>query len=258
MTQTPASEAGQAPRTRLFVGDDLAAGRTAVLDADRAHYLRGVLRLSPGAAVGLFNGRDGEWLATVESLDKRGARLSVTERRRGQTAAPDLWAVFAPIKKARLDFLAEKATELGASVLQPVMTAHTDVARVNVGRLATTATEAAEQCERLDVPEVRAPRPLAGLLETWPAHRALLVCAETGAAEPAAAAFRRLGDRPAAVLTGPEGGLRQSELDLLRGLPFVHPIGLGPRVLRAETAMLAALALRGGLAGDGDARPPRR
>ncbi|MEQ8968515.1 MAG: 16S rRNA (uracil(1498)-N(3))-methyltransferase [Azospirillaceae bacterium] len=256
MSDSP-SEAPSAPRTRLYVSEDLSAGAAVALGGDRAHYLRGVLRLAPRAPVALFNGRDGEWRATIEALDKRGARLRVEGRRRPQTQAGDLWAVFAPIKKARLDFLAEKATELGATALQPVFTRHTDVGRVNIARLAANAVEAAEQCERLDVPAVREPVDLAGLLEAWPADRALLVCVEVGEAEPAAAAARRLSGGPAAVLTGPEGGFRQSELDLMRGLPFVHPVGLGPRVLRAETAMLAMLALWGGIAGDGGERPPR-
>ncbi|RDD63516.1 16S rRNA (uracil(1498)-N(3))-methyltransferase [Ferruginivarius sediminum] len=256
--------------TRLFVEEDLAAGRVLGLDHARAHFLRSVLRLGRGAQLALFNGRDGEWLARVEGLGKGWASLEVLSQSRPQQGEPDLWLVFAPIKRARLDFMIEKATELGVSVLQPIFTQHTDVSRVNTDRLAANAREAAEQCERLSVPEVHEPKQFRDLLDGWPAERRLLLCAESGEARPIAGALADISagfvgqekdqavSGPWAVMTGPEGGFHASELDALAKLPFVTPVGLGPRVLRADTAALAALACWQAWLGDGRARPPFR
>ncbi len=252
--------------TRLFVEADLAEGAIVGLDHARAHFLRSVLRLSRGARVAVFNGRHGEWLACIEGLGKGWASLLVESQRRSQEAGPDLWLLFAPIKRARLDFLIEKAVELGVSRLQPVVTRHTVVKRVNLERLAANAREAAEQCERLDVPAIAEARPLFDLLGEWPAERRLLVCAERGAAAPLAETLADAatpgpdGVTPAApwaILTGPEGGMTRSELDGFVRLPFVTTVGLGPRILRADTAALAALACWQALLGDGAKRPPR-
>lgn len=246
--------------TRLYLEDDLAAGRTLGLDHARAHFLRSVLRLSRGALLALFNGRDGEWLARLDGLGKGWASLVVERRLRAQSASPDLWLVFAPIKRARIDFLAEKATELGVTRLQPIMTRYTAVSRVNRERLAANAREAAEQCGRLDVPEVTAPRELFDLMGDWPVDRRLLLCAEAGPARPIDEVLREQAGAAApagfAVLTGPEGGFTGSELDALSKLPFVTPVGLGPRVLRSDTAALAALACWQAVVGDGRVRPP--
>ncbi|MEE8270361.1 MAG: 16S rRNA (uracil(1498)-N(3))-methyltransferase [Alphaproteobacteria bacterium] len=246
------------PRARLFVAAALADGVAVALAGDRAHHLRTVLRLAPGDTVALFNGADGEWAARIETLDKGAASLSVVRRRRAQAAGTDLWLCFAPLKKAATGFVVEKATELGASVLLPVLTRRTSTARVNIDRLGANAVAAAEQCERLDVPAVRPPVALAVLLAGWPADRALLLCAEAGPAPPVADLAPRLAGRPAAILVGPEGGFAKSELDGLGKLPFVHAVGLGPRILRADTAALAALACWQALAGDGRGRPPDR
>ncbi len=246
--------------TRLYLEQDLAAGATLGLDHGRAHYLRSVLRLGRGARLALFNGRDGEWSARLDALGKGWASLVVEEKLRAQTHAPDLWLVFAPIKRARIDFLAEKATELGVSRLQPVMTRYTAVSRVNEERLAANAREAAEQCGRLDVPAVGRVRDLFDLLGEWPAERRLLVCAESGPAEPIAEVLRALSEAengrapPCAVLAGPEGGFAPAELDGLANLPFSSLVGLGPRVLRADTAALAALACWQAILGDGRSR----
>lgn len=248
--------------TRLFVEEPLAAGAVVGLDHARAHYLRSVLRLAPGAAVALFNGRDGAWTARLEGLGKGWASLTVESLLQAQQPEPDLWLCFAPIKRARLDFLAEKATELGASRLVPVMTRHTIVTRVNGERLAANAREAAEQCERLTVPAVAEPAKLEALLAGWPAERRLFLCAEAGAARPIAealldeAGLAEGAARPAAFLTGPEGGFSAAELDALAKLPFVVPVGLGPRILRADTAAIAALASWQAILGDGKERPP--
>ena len=248
------------PVTRLHVEDDLAEGRSVGLDHARAHFLRSVLRLGAGAPVALFNGRDGEWSARIDALGKGWASLSVETRRRAQWSGPDIWMLFAPIKRARLDFLVEKATELGASRLLPVTTRHTAVSRVNRERLVANTREAAEQCERLDVPEVAEARPLFHVLGDWPPERRLLVCAEAGPSRPIDAVLKAAAEGPQgpwALLTGPEGGFSQSELDALRKLPFVTPVGLGPRILRADTAALAALACWQAVLGDGQDSPPR-
>jgi 16S rRNA (uracil1498-N3)-methyltransferase len=238
-----------APKTRLFVENELADGVSVGLDAARAHFLKSVLRLPPGANVALFNGRDGEFLARIDGFGKGWCSVTVGRRLRPQTADPDLWLVFAPVKRARIDFIAEKATELGVSALLPVFTERTVVDRVNVDRLRANAVEAAEQTERLSVPAVREPQLLATLLAGWPAGRRLLLCDETGTAPPAVEALAGAAG-PWAILVGPEGGFAPAELDGLRNLAFVTPAGLGPRVLRSDTAALAALAVFQALAGD--------
>ncbi len=250
--------------TRLYVDAALAAGAGVALDRDRTHYLRNVLRAEPGATVGLFNGRDGEWRAAISGLAKSGATLTVESRTRAQAPEPDLWLVFAPVKRARIDFIAEKATELGASALVPVMTRRTVVARVNTDRLRANAIEAAEQTERLSVPAIHEPVALDRLLANWPAERRILLCAEAGAARPMADVLAELASqsqgapKPWAVMTGPEGGYAPAELDGLSNLPFVTAVGLGPRILRADTAALAALACFQAILGDGRIRPPVR
>ena len=256
---------GPRPVTRLWTEEDLGLGLTLGLDHARAHFLRSVLRLERGAPVALFNGRDGEWLARIEGLGKGWCSLAVEAQRRPQTGGPDLLLVFAPIKRARLDFLVEKATELGCAALQPMMTRHTAVSRVNLERLQANAREAAEQCERLNLPEIHPVTDFGKLLDAWPRERRLLVCAESGAAQPIAAALLDLprnepknGPGPWAIMTGPEGGFARSELDALNDLSFVIKVGLGPRVLRADTAALAAIASWQAILGDGRSRPPLR
>lgn len=245
-------------RARLHVTADLAADGMVELGREQAHYLRNVLRLGAGAAVALFNGRDGEWRARVTEGGKGRALLAIEAQTRAQDAGPDLWLAFAPIKRARLDFLVEKAVELGAARLMPVVTRHTDVSRVNLDRLRATAAEAAEQCERLTLPLVDAPVPFDRLLADWPRDRRLLVCAEAGAADPMAAVLQDAAPQNACgLLIGPEGGFATAELDALRKLAFVTPVSLGPRILRAETAALAALACWQALLGDWGTRPPR-
>src|SRR5258708_14810803 len=231
------------PRTRLHVIGDLVAGVSVALDASQAHYLKNVLRLEPGAPVSLFNGRDGEWRAVIESFAKEACTVRLERPTREQVPETELWLAFAPVKRARIDFLVEKATELGVSVLQPVLTERTQVERVNLGRLRANVREAAEQTERLTLPEVRAPLPLARALELWPAGRRLLLCDESGTSPDIASALHAEQPGVWGVLTGPEGGFTQRELDALRNLPFVCAVSLGPRVLRADTAALAALAV---------------
>ena len=236
---------------RLYVPAGLSAGAEIELDRAQAHYLRSVLRLGTGAAIALFNSTNGEWLCRISEMGK-GASLAVERQLR--EAEPetetDLWLLFAPIKRARLDWLVEKATELGVLALLPVWTARTQVERVNLDRLRAHAVEATEQSERLSVPELRAPERLERLLAAWPAERRLMVCDESGAGEPISDAAARLLGGPVALLVGPEGGFDETELDAFGKLSFVTRVGLGPRVLRAETAALAALAVFQAIAGD--------
>lgn len=237
-------------KTRLFVAADLAGGLSIALDPPQAHYVKSVLRLSVGDAVALFNGRDGEWLGRIDELGKARCSVKLFEQRRPQSAEPDLWLVFAPIKRARIDYLAEKATELGVSALYPVYSQRTIVDRVNLDRMRANAIEAAEQTNRLTIPELREAQPLNRLLANWPAERRLLLCDESGASPLIGEALPGLAPGPWAVLIGPEGGFTETELDGLKKLPFVCAVGLGPRLLRAETAALAALAAFQALAGD--------
>jgi 16S rRNA (uracil1498-N3)-methyltransferase len=237
--------------TRLYIPQPLTADVTVALDTAQSHRLRNVLRLEAGAAVAAFNERDGEWLCRLANEGRRGATLIPERQLRSAEAEPDLWLLFAPIKRARLDWLVEKASELGAAALVPVWTARTQPERLNRERLQALAIAAAEQSERLSVPEVRAAEPLARLLDSWPAGRRLIVCDESGAGLPVAAALAGLpAETPAAVFVGPEGGFAETELDALGKLPIVTRVGLGPRVLRAETAALAALAVFQAIAGD--------
>ncbi|MBV8168194.1 MAG: 16S rRNA (uracil(1498)-N(3))-methyltransferase [Alphaproteobacteria bacterium] len=244
--------------TRLYVPSSLAVA-TVGLEAPRAHYLRHVLRLERGARVAVFNASDGEYAARIDGYGKGWCTLKLEEKRRTPLSEPDLWLAFAPIKRARLDFIAEKATELGVSALWPVFTQHTIVTRISRERLVATAIEAAEQSERLSVPEILDPAKLGDALRRWPAGRRLIFCDESGGGAPIADALAKLDlRRPHAILTGPEGGFARGELDDLRKLPFATPVGLGPRVLRADTAALAALAVFQALAHDRLGSPPPR
>ena len=248
-------------QVRLYVEDALDEGGTVGAGPEQAHYLRSVLRLTAGAEVVLFNGRDGEWRARIDGIGKGWASLALLERTRPQAAPPDLWLVFAPIKRARIDFLLQKAVELGATRLVPVITQHTHVERMRPERLRANAIEAAEQCERLEVPEIAAPAKLDRLLDGWDAARPLFACLEAGPGVPPLARVLAQRDRSggtvqeAAILVGPEGGFSHAELEMLRHKPFVSPVGLGPRILRAETAAVAALSVWQALTGDWGGRP---
>ena len=247
--------------TRLFVEAGLAVGTEVPLSDEQAHHLRNVMRRGEGAELLLFNGRDGEWRGALALHGKKAASARVEIQTRPQTAEPDLWLCFAPIKRGRIDMIAEKATELGASVLQPVLTQHTAVERVNVQRLRANAREAAEQTERLSVPEVREPVELMKILSAWPADRRLLMCDETGGGPPIAEVLGQLDDAartaPWAIVIGPAGGFASAELDALRRIKDVTSVGLGPRILRADTAALSALSVWQALIGDWRRPTPR-
>jgi 16S rRNA (uracil1498-N3)-methyltransferase len=228
--------------TRLFVDAPLDAGAEVLLGEHQAHQLRAVLRLESGDAIAVFNGRDGEWRATLSAVAKKSVTVVVDDRLREQATEPDIWLLFAPIKGPRLDWIVEKATELGATEIHPVITRRTVVSRVNLDRLQAHATEAAEQCERLSVPPVREARSLGDVMDLWPKERRLYVAAERRGVPPMAETIRADGT-PAAILIGPEGGFEPAELDHLAQLGFATLVGLGPRILRADTAAAAAMAL---------------
>ena len=219
----------------------LAAGAVITLDQPQSHYLGSVMRRQPGDVVRLFNGRDGEWAARVVSVAKKAVTLAAERQSGRQEVVADLWLVFAPLKKGRIDWLVEKACELGAARLVPVITQRTVVDRPNLDRLTAHLVEAAEQSGRTAVPELAEPAALDRLLRDWPAGRALIFADETGG-EAMAAALARV-PAPAAILIGPEGGFAGAERDAIRAHPAAVPITLGPRILRAETAALAALAV---------------
>ncbi len=229
---------------RLFVDAPLAAGAALALAPPQAHYVTRVMRRKPGDALMLFNGRDGEWRAEIEAA-RKGCAVNVVECSRAQAAGPDVWLVFAAVKRAPIDLIATKATELGVAALCPVTTRHTAVGRVNLDRLRANAVEAAEQCGRLDVPDCRAPAAFDDLIAGWPEGRRALVCDETGGGAPIAQALAEAAREPAtpwAIVSGPEGGFADDEIRALTALPGALRVGLGPRILRAETAALAALA----------------
>jgi 16S rRNA (uracil1498-N3)-methyltransferase len=228
---------------RLFLAEDLTAGASISLAAEPSNYLRNVLRLAAGDDVLVFNGRDGEWRAKIAEAGKKKTGLEIHEQVRTQTPANDLWYLFAPLKHARLDYMVQKAVEMGASRLQPVMTRRTQSGRVNLERMRANAIEAAEQCGILNIPEIGEPLPLDKLLGAFPSDRRLIFCDESAAADNPLAALKKVSRGPLAVLIGPEGGFEEVERARLLKLPQVTAVSLGPRILRADTAAVAALAL---------------
>ena len=235
-------------KIRLFIDHPLAAEQPVPLNADQAHYLFGVMRLGVGDEVALFNGRDGEWRASVARAAKRGGELLPQAQTAPLRLPPDLWLLFAPIKKARTDFIVEKAAEMGAARILPVQTEFTNSERIRQDRLQAHAVEAAEQCGGTFVPEVGELQPLTRVLDGWDASRRILWAdeARVGPAQVLAA----LPPGPWAILIGPEGGFSPAERARLTALPFVTPVSLGPRILRADTAAVAALTLWQAALGD--------
>ncbi len=239
---------------RLFVADPLFPGAAVTLGRDDSHYLLNVMRRSRGDDVALFNGRDGEWAAVIVNPAKKAINLEVADHLKTQQPEPDLWLAFSPIKRARIDFVAQKATELGVSKMIPVRTERTVVTRVKTERLWANAKEAAEQCERLIVPAVEDLVSLDKLLAGWPKGRKLLFCDEdkTGPLiiEALKEADKKPARRPWGILVGPEGGFSDKERQMVRAHPESIPASLGPRLLRADTAIISALSLWQAALGD--------
>lgn len=235
---------------RLFVNGDFAAGASIELSQQQAHYLTNVLRLRPGARLLVFNGRDGEWEALLLEVHKRGVLLGLEHQTRPQEAGPDIDYLFAPLKRSRLDYMVQKATEMGVKRLRPVITQRTIAERVNTDRMIANVIEAAEQCGILRVPEVEPPVSLDKALTGWDAARKLIYCDEHDTTLDPVEALGRVRPGPLAVLIGPEGGFSEDERRRLVAQPFVVSVSLGPRIMRADTAAVAALALVNAVLGD--------
>ena len=246
------------PRThktlpRLHVEAPLRAGEELTLGREQTNYLVAVLRQRIGASIILFNGRDGAWRAEIVDAGRKAVRLALVERTAPQSPPSDLWFGFAPLKTGRLDYLVQKATELGAGSIQPVLTQFTQVGRLRTDKLQANIIEAAEQCEVLTVPQLHPERKLDPLLAGWQQEqglRRLVVCDESAPPASPVESLRQLKGLPVGVLVGPEGGFSAAERALILGHPFVVPISLGPRILRADTAAVAALALVQAIIGD--------
>ncbi|MWV28502.1 16S rRNA (uracil(1498)-N(3))-methyltransferase [Aurantiacibacter rhizosphaerae] len=256
MSATPSWPPKSAPR--LFVDGPLSEGQTLAIDGQQGHYLAKVMRVTPGDAVILCDDMTGEWLANVAEAGKRSVTLSITRKLREREGVPDFWLCPALLKKDRFDLVLEKATELGVAAIHPIITRRCVADKLNPDRARTIVTEAAEQCARTALPMLEAPQKLDALLRGWPEDRLLFFADEEGG-RPAAEAFsftkypeRGEGAHKAAILTGPEGGFDDAERAAIRAHSLARPISLGPRILRGETAAIAAVALWMGLAGDWD------
>ncbi len=254
MPATPAWPPLSTPR--LYVPDALSEGQERRIDGSAAHYLISVMRLKAGQGIKLFDDISGEWLAEITFVGKRDLILNVRAKLRSREMVPDLWLIAAPIKKARIDMLAEKSCELGIARFQPVITQRTNVDRVNTDRLRAQMIEAAEQCDRTALPVVDAPVKLSALLKAWPGDRTLFFADEMGGVPMAEALVAQAG--PAAIVIGPEGGFTPEERALILAVPQACGVSLGPRILRAETAALAAISLWMAANGDWQRGPERQ
>jgi len=230
-------------RVRLYVNHPLGAGQSVPVTREQAHYLFSVMRLAVGSDVLLFNGCDGEWRASVQVADKKAGLLKAYHQTLPLIVPPDLWLLFAPIKKTRTDFIVEKAVEMGAARIVPVQTDFTNSERIRQNRLYAHAVEAAEQCGITFVPEVSKLQKLKTVLGDWPADRQLMFCDAAMAGRSSTISNFAAGQSPWAILIGPEGGFSQPEREKLHALPYAHPVSLGPRILRADTAAVAALTM---------------
>lgn len=235
--------------TRLYVEYALQEGAVLELPKEQAHYLGTVLRLKAGDTLRVFNGTDGEWRAEISDISKKSAQLCLMENLRAPYVSPDIELIFAPVRKHRTAFIVEKATELGARALRPVITERTQFPKLNLEKMRLQAIEAAEQTERLDIPVIHTPQKLEALTTDWPADRALVFADEVGDAAPALEVLQTLYG-PASLLVGPEGGFSPKERDMLRAQDYVRPVSLGPRILRADTAALSLLTLWQAVQGD--------
>ena len=236
--------------TRLFISSPLTQGAAIALSKEQAHYLGTVLRKSTGDSLRVFNGESGEWRAEIIELSRKGGKIGLTEQFRAPKSAPDIWLCFAPVRKHRTAFIIEKGTELGASEFHPLITERTQFPRLNTDKARLQAIEAAEQTERLDVPKVHEVARLHDVLNAWDDSRLLIFADEAGDAKPALEVLKAMPQTPAAILIGPEGGFTPIERESLRAKPFVTPVSLGPRILRADTAALSLLTMWQAVRGD--------
>ncbi len=242
-----------AAKQRLFFRARLSVGAIVDLDRGQTNYLVNVLRMVPGGAVHVFNGRDGEWRAVLTQRNRRAWALTIERQERQQEPKPDMYYLFAPLKQGRLDYMVQKAVEMGVGLLTPVLTQHSQVTKVNTERMQANAIEAAEQCGLLNIPQIDEPVPLAQLLDAWLSlepRRRIVYCDEAADRSDPIAGLREVREQNLALLVGPEGGFSPEERARLRTRPFVTPIALGPRILRADTAAVAALALVQAVLGD--------
>lgn len=238
------------PQIRLYL--DVPLRRAAVIECDRAqaNYLLNVMRLKDGQQIAVFNGREGEWLAALNRDGRKAATLALLDQIRPQAAGPDLHYIFAPLKRARLDYMVQKAVELGVSRLTPVITAYTQAERINLERMQANAIEAAEQCGILSLPDIDSPVKLVDLINEWDKSRALIFCDESKGLASPVEDLQQLQGRAVSVLIGPEGGFSAEEGLLLGSQEFVTSLSLGPRIMRADTAAVAALTLVNAVLGD--------
>jgi 16S rRNA (uracil1498-N3)-methyltransferase len=242
------------PKIRLFVNEPYASGQSLVLEQGQSHYLAHVMRAREGDQVTLFNGSEGVWLAEIVSVAKKSVTLKLLSQLDKQRSSPDLWLAFAPIKN-KTELVVEKAIELGVSALLPVFTRHAVVRSINHEKLAAHAIEAAEQCERHDVPAITEYKDLASLLGSWPKDRILLYADESGSGADLKTVLSTLSAKACGVLVGPEGGFSAEERQILQRMEFVKAFGMGPRILRADTAAVAALACVQSWLGDWSEKP---
>jgi len=243
-----AQSSGRMPR--LYLESRFASGDVVVTSPEQSHYLLSVLRLTAGAPVLVFNGEDGEWRARIGNVGKKSCDLILEQETWPQLSGPDIDYIFAPLKRARLDYMVQKATELGARRLRPVMTEYTQSTRVNMVRMRANAIEAAEQCGLVSVPEIFETERLGDILGSWPDARSLIFCDESAELRDPVAALGEVPEGPVAVLIGPEGGFSSSERAKLLAKDFVTPLSLGPRIMRSDTAAIAALSLVNAVHGD--------
>jgi len=244
-----------AQEIRLHIDSEIIEGGELTLSAPKSHYLANVMRVKTGDKISVFNGKDGQWSAEITTVDKKSVSISPLTKIRPQASSPDLWLAFAPLKN-KTEIVVEKATELGVSRILPVITRHAVVRSVNMEKLTAHATEAAEQCERLDIPEIATYKDLSFLLGDWKKDRVLLYGDESGGGKPLAAILAEMPQNSKiGILIGAEGGFAEDELNMLRVCDFARPFGMGARILRADTAAVAALACVQSQLGDWDAKP---
>lgn len=239
----------------LFIENPIITDSIISLGKGQSHYLANVMRRKNGDQILLFNGKDGQWQAEITQVSKKNTQVKVTKQTKQQLDEPDVWLCFAPVKNAPIYNIAQKATELGVAKLQPVITQNTITSKVNTDRIKANTIEAAEQCQRLTVPDVANPLQLEDMLDKWPNDRTLILCDESGNGTTFIKAFNDPKKGKYAILIGPEGGFTQTEFELMRKCNYVKSVSMGPRILRADTAAIAALTCYMSILGDWDEQP---